>query len=53
MPRYRIITYVIDEYEQHIHADNEQSARDIAYAEVEQDIPPGGYVEYVVTQLQE
>jgi hypothetical protein len=53
MPRYLITTRIIDEWEGTFDAPDEQAARDLAYREVEQDIPPGGYVEHTVVLLQE
>lgn len=53
MPRYRILTRIIDEFEDTYTAANEQAARDSAYAEAEPDIPDGGYVEHIVVQLPE
>ena len=53
MPKFRITTYIIDEWEGEFDAPHEQAARDLAYDEVEQDIPVHGYVEMTVVQLQE
>ena len=53
MPRYRIITRVIDEWECVFDAPDEQAACDLAYLEVEADIPIDGYVEHTVVLLQE
>jgi hypothetical protein len=52
MPRFCISTRVITfEYEQIIEAPNEQTARDIAYAAIEIEIPPDGYAEQHVTLM--
>jgi hypothetical protein len=45
MPIYRVVTFIISEWACEFETSNEQEARDKAYAEVEPDIPPNGYVE--------
>jgi hypothetical protein len=53
MPRYEIASYIISDWTCQFEAEHEQGARDMAYAEIECDIPPGGYAEFTVREVKE
>jgi len=53
MPKYTVTTYIISDYTAEYEAENEQEARDMAYGEVEGDIPVDGYVEHRCTLIRE
>jgi len=53
MPKYMVRTYIIRDYTADYEAENEQEARDMAYAEVECDIPWDGYVAHNCSLIRE
>jgi hypothetical protein len=53
MPKYTVTTYIIEDYTAGYEAENEQEARDMAYAEVECDIPDDGYVTHTCSLIRE
>jgi len=51
MPRYRVTTFIIQEWTAEFDAEDESDARRMAYEECESDLPNDGYVEHRVTEI--